>query len=267
MIKPIFSIGLICCGVVFNACQKVVQLDLRTAPPVYVIEGNITDQPGPYQVQITQTTGFYATNTFPGVDGALVTVSDGAGHSEMLTDNGGGIYSTASLQGVQGQTYSLHVVIGHDSFAAVSTMPYRVNLDSVYIAPVLNGGKTVLAAMPVFVNPNGPGIAYYFFNQTIDGYLDKSLYYWSSKFSAGQVNSFNLERSSQDSTLHAGDTVTVEMQCIDETMFTYWQSLDQAATGAGTNEAGNPVTNLSGGALGYFSAHTSQFKGVRVKVQ
>ena len=267
MIKPIFSIGLICCGVAFIACQKVVQLDLRTAPPVYVIQGNITDQPGPYQVQITQTTGFYAANTFPGVDGAMVTVADGAGHSEMLIDNGGGIYSTTSLQGVQGQAYSLSVVIGHDSFTAVSTMPYRVNLDSVYITPVLNGGKTVLAAVPGFINPPGPGVAYYFFNQTIDGYLDKSLYYGSSEFSAGQVNHFSLERNSSDSTLHIGDTVTVEMQCIDKPMYTYWSSLDKAATGAPTFEPGNPVTNLRGGALGYFSAHTSQVKGARVQVQ
>jgi hypothetical protein len=252
---------------VFNACTKVIQLPLRTAPPVYVIEGNITDQPGPYQVQITQTTGFYAANTFPGVDGALVTVSDGAGHSEMLTNNGGGIYSTTSLQGVQGETYSLSVVIGSDTFTAASTMPYRVSLDSIYITPVLNAGKTVLVAVPAFINPSGPGIAYYFFNQTIDGYLDKSLYYWNSKFSEGLVNTFNLERNSPDSTLHVGDTVTVEMQCIDEPMYTYWSSMDQAATGSGENEAGNPVTNLSGGALGYFSAHTSQVKGVRVQFQ
>ena len=246
------------------ACQKVVQLNLRTAPPAYVIEGNITDQPGPYQVRITQTTGFYSGNTFSGVAGAQVSIQDGAGHSAALTDDGGGIYHTTSLQGTQGQTYPLRVAIGKDTFSAVSTMPYRVNFDSLFITPVLNGGKSVLVAEPVFINPQGPGIAYYFFNQTINGYLDKTLYYWNSTFSQGKPNTFNLERSSQDSTLHIGDSVQIEMQCIDEPMYNYWQGLDQSATGGGEAYPGNPVSNLSGGALGYFSAHTSQTKGVRV---
>lgn len=246
------------------ACQKVIPLDLRTAPPVYVIEGNVTDQPGPYQVQITQTTGFYSANSFPGVAGATVRISDDMSHSEVLADNGGGNYATVGLQGVQGHTYTLSVVIGKDTFTAVSTMPYRVNLDNVYITPVLNGGKTVLVAVPAFTNPPGPGISYYYFDQTINGYLDKTFYDWNSTFSEGLVNTFNLERSSPDSTLHIGDSVRVEMQCIDEPMYTYWDGMNNSATGSGEAYPGNPLTNLSGGALGYFSAHTSQIKGVRV---
>src|SRR5579885_3353298 len=46
------------------ACTKVVKLPLRTAPAQYVIEGNITDQPGPYLVRIFQTTAFYDSNNF-----------------------------------------------------------------------------------------------------------------------------------------------------------------------------------------------------------
>ena len=264
MLKNIMTIISLCCTFAFTACQKVISLDLRTAPPVYVIEGNVTDQPGPYQVQIIQTTGFYAANTFSGVPGAAVSIADGAGHSENLTDNGGGMYTTNTLQGVQGQTYFLRVMIGKDTFTATSTMPSRVNLDSVYITSVLNGGKSVLVAVPALINPPAPNIAYYFFDQTINGYLDKTLYYGNSQFTAGQPNSFSLERSSPDSTLHIGDTVQVEMQCIDQAMYTYWSSVDQSATGQGSAYPGNPVTNLSGGALGYFSAHTSQVRGARV---
>ena len=87
MLKNIMTIIGLCCTFAFTACQKVISLDLRTAPPVYVIEGNVTDQPGPYQVQIIQTTGFYAANTFSGVPGAAVSIADEAGHSENLTDN------------------------------------------------------------------------------------------------------------------------------------------------------------------------------------
>jgi hypothetical protein len=248
------------------ACTKVVKLDLRTAAGKYVVEGEITDGPGPYVVRISESAGFYTENKFSGVGGATVRMWDDASHAELLTDAGGGVYTTSGgWRGVSGRTYYLRVVIGADSFFASSTMPSRVSFDSLTILPVLNGGKTVLTALPWFRNPVGPALAYYRFNQTINGSLDKSLYYWDNAYTAGQENTFSLERNSSDSTLHVGDTVKVEMQCIDKALYDYWQSMDAAAVGAGGAYPGNPVTNLSGGALGYFSAHTEEVKGVKVR--
>jgi len=259
-------IALFCC-VGVGACTKVIDLKVHNSPAVYVIEGNVTDQPGPYTVKVSKTVGFYTGNQYPGVTGAMVTIADDAGHKDRLTDNGDGTYSTVSLQGVTGQTYTLQVVIGKDTFAGVSSMPARVNLDSVVIESVLNGGKAVLVAVPKFVNPRGQGGDYYYFDQTIDGYLDRSFYYWTDQFSAGLTNNFSLERASNDSTLHLGDTVRVEMQCLDEPMYNYWVGVDQSASESEQANPGNPVTNLTGGALGYFSAHTSQVKGARVRQQ
>ena len=246
------------------ACTKVVKLPLRTAPPQYVIEGNITDQPGPYLVRIFETTAFYDSNSFKGITGAMVQVSDGRGNKELLVDSGGGNYYTRHLQGLPGNTYTLNILIGTDTFSATSIMPQLVPLDAVAIGQITNTGKNVLVAMPEFVNPAGPGLSYYLFNQTINGVLDKTLYYWNSQYSAGQANGFALARTDPDSTLHVGDSIVIEMQCLDERMYKYWSGLDAAASGNGGSYPGNPVTNLTGGALGYFSAHTSRIKGARV---
>ena len=246
------------------ACTKVVKLPLRTAPAQYVIEGNITDQPGPYLVRIFQTTAFYDSNSFKGITGATVQISDNHGNNELLVDNGGGNYYTRHLQGLPGNTYILNVLIGKDTFSATSAMPQLVPLNGLTVEQITNAGKTVLVAMPQFINPAAPGLGYYFFNQTINGMLDKTVYCWNSQYSAGQTNSFNLGRSDPDSTLHVGDSIQIEMQCIDESMYKYWSSLDAAATGNGGSYPGNPVTNLAGRALGYFSAHTSRVKGRRV---
>jgi len=262
MSKKISCILILCIGSL--ACTKVVKLPLHTAPMQYVIEGNITDQPGPYLVRIFQTTAFYDSNSFKGITGATVQISDDQGNKEVLVDNGGGNYYTRHLQGLPGNTYMLNVLIGTDTFSATSTMPRLVPLNSLAIGQIANAGKNVLVVMPEFVNPAGPGLVYYLFNQTINGVLDKTLYYWSSQNSAGQANSFDLERSDPDSTLHVGDSIQIEMQCIDKSMYTYWSSLDAAATGNGGSYPGNPVTNLMEGALGYFSAHTSRVKGRRV---
>ena len=262
--SSIFCFAFCIAGIIVS-CTKVVPLNLRTAPPMTVIEANITDGPGPYTVRITKTTSFYDSNSYTGLAGATVTIRDGAGNASVLTDEGGGNYLTSGLQGESGETYYLRVELGKDTFTAVSTMPSLVPLDSVYYKTVKNGGKDVIVAVPALRNPDGPGIAYYFFNQTINGYLDKSLYYAESTYSEGLVNTFPLERNSADSTLHVGDTVAVEMQCIDSAMYGYWKSMDIAATGSGAAYPGNPVTNISGGALGYFSAHTTRIKGVRVR--
>jgi len=247
------------------ACTKVVKLPLRTAPAQYVIEGNITDQPGPYLVRVFQTRAFYDSNSWRGVVGATVEVSDDQGNKEVLVDSGGGNYYTRNIRGVPGRGYVLDVVVGRDSFNARSVMPALVPLDGLSVGSITNTGKTVLVAMPEFVNPAGPGVAYYLFNQTINGELDKTLYYWNSQYSAGQANGYDLARSDPDSTLHVGDSVFVEMQCLDEAMYNYWSGLDAAATGNGGSYPGNPVSNMTGGALGYFSAHTSRVLGARVK--
>jgi len=242
----------------------VVKLPLRTAPSQFVIEGNITDQPGPYLVRVFQTSAFYDSNSFKGITGATVQVADNRGNSELLTDNGGGNYYTRHLQGIPGNTYTLNVRIGSNSFSATSEMPQLVPLNGLAIGQITNTGKVVLVALPEFVNPPGPGLSYYLFNQTVNGVLDKTLYYWNSQYSAGQPNSFDLARSDPDSTLHVGDSIRIEMQCLDESMYRYWSGLDAAATGNGGSYPGNPVTNLSGGALGYFSAHTSRVMGKKV---
>lgn len=246
------------------ACTKVVKLPLHTAPSQYVIEGNITDQPGPYLVRIFQTTAFYDSNRFKGITGAVVQVADNEGNKELLVDNGGGNYYTQHLQGIPGNTYTLNVVIGTNTFTASSQMPPLVPLTGLAIGQITNTGKMVLVAMPEFTNPPGPGLSYYLFNQTVNGILDKTLYYWNSQYSAGQANSFDLARSDPDSTLHVGDSIRIEMQCLDKSMYTYWSALDAAATGNGGSYPGNPVSNLTGGALGYFSAHTSRVIGRRV---
>ena len=70
----------------------------------------------------------------------------------------------------------------------------------------------------------------------------------------------NLDLQQNDIDIFPKDTVTVEMQCIDRPMYTYWFTLVQQR---GNNPGGamtpsNPPTNITPATLGYFSAHTTQ---------
>jgi hypothetical protein len=51
------------------------------------------------------------------------------------------------------------------------------------------------------------------------------------------------------------------MRCIDKNVFEYFKQLSGLDPTNGQPTAPtNPVSNISGGALGYFSAHTTQKK-------
>ena len=247
-----------------TSCQKVIDLKVNNAAKQYVIEGNVTDQPGPYTVTISQTSPFNESYTFQGVGGASVIIRDDAGNSEVLNEVGTGIYQTAALAGVEGRTYELHISVGGKTFTSTSTMPHRVNFDSLYVRELVNFTKTVKAVVPVFTDPKGQGNSYRF-NQYINDRLDKSLYYANDDFTDGHTNSFALLQPDPDSTLHANDKVEIDMQCIDKPMYKYWFSMDQSSNGNGSAIPSNPVTNIQGGALGYFSAHTSQRRSMIVK--
>lgn len=247
------------------ACTKVINVDLKNVPPKYVIEGNVTNLPGPYTVTITQTKNFQDDNTFPGVSGAVISIADVTGNvTETLKETSPGVYQTQAIVGRIGSTYQLTVTIGGTTYTASSTMPRQVPLDSVYVIDQDFFGKNVKAAVPAFTDIPGHGDNYHF-EQYINGAIDKTIYYGNDDFTDGEANTFSLRRNDPDSTLHIGDNVLVEMQCTDRPVYNYFYSLDQSSTGDGMGIPANPVSNISGGALGYFSAHTSQWRQLTVK--
>lgn len=258
------SLALIAIISSLTGCQKVIDFKFQDSPTKYVIEGNVTNLAGPYQVTIGSTQNVQADYAFQGVSQANVTIRDNVGNGETLKEIQPGIYQTASLAGVEGRTYYLNISFGKYSFTSTSVMPHPVNLDSVYTKQVYNFSKMVITAVPKFTDPVGKGNSYRF-NETINGVLDKGLYYQNDEFTDGRINTFSLLRQDPDSTLHVGDHLSVEMQCIDSAVYKYWYSVDQSSLGQGGTTASNPVTNIVGGALGYFSAHTSQTKSIIVK--
>jgi len=77
----------------------------------------------------------------------------------------------------------------------------------------------------------------------------------------------NTGGTSVDKGIFSGDTVTVEMQCIDLPVYTYWETLMQEQSngpGGGVTPS-NPPTNITPATLGYFSAHTTQSQTIIVK--
>jgi hypothetical protein len=67
--------------------------------------------------------------------------------------------------------------------------------------------------------------------------------------------------------LIVGDSVTVKLECIDKTTYDFYRTLPDVEGGINSFASAppaNPVTNLSNGALGYFSAHAMSVLSTKV---
>jgi hypothetical protein len=248
--------------VLMTSCEKVIDVDLKGSGKKYVIEGVLTDQEGGGQVRITRTSNMDENNRFEGISGAQVSVTDGKGITTIFNEGSAGIYRS-NLRGVPGEAYSLQVNINGAVFTAISHMPSTVFLDSLYISEMDMMGTRDKLANAVFKDPEGGGNAYRFV-QFINGKKSRHFFVQNDDLSDGRKITVSL--FNHDSPIQKGDTVTVEMQGIDPAVYTYWFSLFKGATGENENATpANPVTNISGGALGYFSAHTVSSKSIVVK--
>ena len=77
-----------------------------------IVEGYITDQPGPHQINLSYTADFTYTALNYIVEGAVVYVTDDQGQRQNFVGIGKGVYRTpASFQGKVGRTYKLSIAL------------------------------------------------------------------------------------------------------------------------------------------------------------
>lgn len=252
-----------------TGCKKEINLDLDDKSGVIVIEGNITDQPGPYYVRITKSVAFTEANQYPPITDALVIISDNAGHTDTLKYDADGRYKTTSLSSAPGNTYTLNVIAAGVSYAAQSTMPPPVVLDSLSQGSLSFGKRVRYTVIPVFTDPSALGNRYLFIS-SVNGLSYKTLETISDNIDNGMVNKRSLTPSTgnEDDDVDIGDTIHVEMQCIDQDVYTYYTALTQLSRGGGPGGGvtpSDPPSNISNGALGVFSAHTVRRKAILIK--
>lgn len=247
--------------ILLSSCTKVIDLNLNDAEKKYVIEGVITDQAGTSRVLISQTKDFDEDNGFVGVSGAIVTITESGGATTPLPETSTGVYEAPALRGAAGKSYTLSVTIGDQHFTGSSTIPGRVNLDTIFTTDELLFTDTRKIVNAVYKDPPGRGNNYRFI-QYVNDIKEKQILIQNDEYTDSKVvNSklFYFSDDDDDEGIQRGDEVRIEMLCIDANVYKYWFSLSRSATGgSGQATPSNPVSNLDGGALGYFSAQTYQ---------
>lgn len=234
----------------FSSCQKVIQLKLNTSSSQIVIQGNIYDHPGPYEVNISKSVNFDQSNVYPAVTGATVTIADDRGYSNILTETSPGTFVTSSLQGFSGRTYTLTVNAEGQMYTANSTLPNPVSPDSIYFEKSPYGKDKLLTIK--FLDP-GDSINFYRLVEFVNRDQQQSFNIVSDKFYNGNPIIYRFSSTiNDDKKLATGDSVTVWLESIDKNVYEYFRTLRR--DGGQSTSPANAVSNISNGALGYFSA-------------
>ena len=251
---------------VFNSCRKVIDVNIKNVEKKYVVEAVVTDQLDSSRVLISQTKNVSENNDFPGISGAVVTVTDNAGVVTSFTEDSAGYYYAHSFKGAIGKTYALRININGEIFIASSAMPPIVSMDTLYITDEILFGENRKLANTTYQDPPGKGNCYRYV-QYINGKKGKTIFANNDDYTDGKYVEAKLwylaDDNEVDQKIKSGDSVRLDLFCIDPAVYKYWFSLNQSATGNSQSASpANAVTNISGGALGYFSAHTVQSRTV-----
>lgn len=115
-------------------CIEEIDFDFRTQDTYLVIDGFITNNPGPHTITVSETIPFAndVRSIIPGITNAVVSVADNEGNVEPLTHTENGAYVTsAGFSGVVGRSYTLQVMIGEEIYESTPQLLYEpVTIDS-----------------------------------------------------------------------------------------------------------------------------------------
>lgn len=251
--KHIVYIAAIIIGsTLFTSCTKVIDANLDESPSLLIIEGGVPDSTKPW-VRITRMVDVERDNDFPGVTGAVVSITDNAGNSTQLLQSAQGTYFGSDIIGVPGRTYTLKVELDGKVYTSASTMPQKVFIDSLYESTFSFGPESLFPAF-IYTDPMGAGGNYravLWHNDT----LRTDIFIEDDKYIDGNTREALL--FSQDYKLLKGDSFVVELQCIDKAVYDYFTVLQEVDGSSGLASPANPASNITGGALGYFSAYTA----------
>ncbi|MEQ8472048.1 MAG: DUF4249 family protein [Marinoscillum sp.] len=167
-LKVNISVG--CLVIAFlSACVEPISFELPNASEQIVIEGIITDQPGPYEVKISKGIDLNSdTLRVSPVTGASVVLHNDQGESEEFEETGPGIYQTSGIiQGEVGHLYhiTLETTEGHqyqsepDILEPVGEI-LGIDIEFESRTVLADFGEVQADVLKVFVDADGAGQSY-----------------------------------------------------------------------------------------------------------
>ncbi|ANF50684.1 hypothetical protein A0O34_09180 [Chryseobacterium glaciei] len=246
------------------SCEEVIDLPLDDMSGKIVIEGAVTDEDGPYFVQVTRSRKIsFEDSGSVRVANATVVITDDQGQTDTLKYENG-VYKTVNLVTNYGRVYTLSVTVDGVTYKSTSKMPEYVEFEGLKQTTLFNGSEDGVGIIPIFTDPSEKGNYYLFKSNKTNLDLSPAYTVMSDDIGNGEVN---VKPISNKITLKKNDTIQVEMRSVDASVYKYFKALPLSTlenSGVSVTPT-NPPSNISNGALGYFSAHTTSTKDIIIK--
>lgn len=247
----------------FSGCEKVIDVDLNEADPKVVIEANLSNTPNLAEVKVTQTSSYFDNSAQKNITGATVSVENEAGKKFMFTESAPGIYKSSQTFLRFDQSYKLSVIVDNVDYSSRSKINFPVKIDSLTYSydegfAFIDEGYYVTM---YFLDPPGKRNYYrvkIFKNGNYKNETE-SLILFDDKFFDGKYIRFLLRQR----VYKPGQEAKVELISLEREAYEYLISFrDLTNVNPGSAAPSNPPSFFTNGALGYFSAWSSDTKKV-----
>lgn len=257
--KATFYLYIVAFFAVFTSCEEVIDIDLNDADPRVVIEAQLSDLATEQRIRVSKTAAFTESIGSRPVADAEVSVTDNRGRVYTFTYEDNGYYINRNFRPVAHRSYDLLVNVEGEVFEANCLMPPFVEVDSVGVLEETLFGDPYYFATFKFQDPAGLA-NYYKYDVSINGAGFRFASALNDKFNDGLYVTHQI--SDLDTDMLPGDSIVVRRYCIDRRVFDYWNEFQ--STNPGTAAPGNPTSNISNNALGYFSVASVKEFGLRI---
>lgn len=238
------------------SCEKVIDLPLNEADQRIVVEGKLYDIPAASTIKLSKTAPVYEEEVFTRLSGATVNVTDKEGNvysfAENPDENGTYIHPTFQTQAYQ--TYQLSVQVEGESLSASSSTYSPVQFDTLDYLEQFGGFDTEDTTFLVFYEftDNAEEENYYRMIPFVNGERSNVFYLQDDRL----FNGNNIRAPFFAENVQAEDTVMAVLVSMDEASYTYFSTLSSnQGSGPFSASPANPVSNIEGNAIGYFSAY------------
>lgn len=238
-----------------GSCEDIIEIEVDDASPKTVIEAVISHG-GPSFVYLTQSRALSENSRGLPIDKpASVRVVRGDGVViPFIQMSQAGMYATQDIQNILPEyEYTLQVVIGDEAYTATDYLHPYIEVDSTGLGVRRVFDDDIHYASLRFQDPAGIQ-NYYRYDVSINGGDFKFVSALNDRFNDGlQVVH---EILSPEENLSPGDMMRVRRSIISRSVYRFWNDLQ--SVNPGSVAPANPRSNISNGALGYFSACSSQ---------
>lgn len=259
-------IALMFFSLVLYGCEKVIDVDLNEANPAVVIEGNLNYEQGHLEVKVSKTASYFGNDNMEKISNARVTFKHHTGELIEINETSRGFYTDDHLLVRPGNLYGLTVEIDRKKYIAESFLREPVQIDSVAYGYYQGNGFFDSGYRVKLYFSDPPDIDNYY---RIKVYREGVLQNDAGDlivFDDSAIDGKMIEVTLRGQIFTEGDKAKVELISLDKNAFDYFSGLRELInTNPGSPAPANPVSNFSNGALGYFSAWSSDSKFVDIR--